>query len=114
MLYLDKFSAVSILLYDIDLNRESEESAAFVRFLVCILLHDKYMFSLNTYKCLQKIKQKKASKVAAVAILSASFFTALVSITTVIMPVQKVRADCVGGQVNSCSDQETLGSILVQ
>ena len=26
------------------------------------------------------------------------------------MPVQKVRADCVGGQKNSCSDQETLGS----
>ena len=49
------------------------------------------------------------SKVAAVAILSAAVFTVLVAITTV-MPVQKVRAACVGGQVNSCSNQETLGS----
>ena len=58
-----------------------------------------------------KNKTKKVSKVAAVAILSASFFTALVSMTTVIMPVQKVRAVCVGGSaLNSCSDQETLGS----
>jgi hypothetical protein len=57
-----------------------------------------------------KNKTKKVSTVAAIAILSASFFTALVSTTTVIMPVQKARAVCVGGQVNSCSDQQTLGS----
>jgi hypothetical protein len=57
-----------------------------------------------------KNKTKKVSTVAAVAILSAAVFMALAAITTVIMPVQKVLADCVGGQVNSCSNQQTLGS----